>query len=80
LISKILVGRKTSEVIEITGESSFGEAQAPPNVCVSGWLKASLPNAVLGRPKSLPEARPLFDFIAEGLIEGNDGAVGRANL
>jgi transcriptional regulator with GAF, ATPase, and Fis domain len=30
LISKILVGRKTSEVVENTGESSFGEAQ----VCV----------------------------------------------
>jgi len=27
LISKILVGRKTSEVVENTGELSFGEAQ-----------------------------------------------------
>jgi len=38
------------------------------------------PHAVSGRAKSLPEARSLFEFIAEGLIEGNDGAVGCANL
>src|SRR5262245_32810253 len=53
---------------------------SPPNVCVSGWPEASPPHAVLCRPKSLPEARSLFKFIAEGLIEGNDVAVGCANL
>jgi hypothetical protein len=46
----------------------------------SGWPKAGPPHAVLGSPKSLPEARSLFEFIAEGSIEGNDGAVGCANL